>query len=88
MMRWRNLRVTVVWDDPTDKTSCFAAWVMSHSSPGGKQSGIFKLHPSAVPFSLELHLVSSQWLVIRMPFVVLVLMGLICLNNRNALQTF
>lgn len=36
---------TVLWDDPSDKTSCIAVWVMSHSSPGEKQSGIFKLHP-------------------------------------------
>lgn len=73
---------TVLWDDPSDKTSCIAVWVMSHSSPGEKQSGIFKLHPSAVPFSPEIQLVIAWWFVIWMPF--LVLMGLICLNKKNA----
>lgn len=32
---------------PSDSTSCFAARVMTHSCPGGKQSGIFQPHPSA-----------------------------------------
>ena len=50
-MHWRNLSYIVLWDNPADKTPCTAAWVMSHSSPGEKQSGVFKTHPSAVLFS-------------------------------------
>lgn len=46
-----------------------------------KQSGIFKLHLSAVPFSLEVHLVNFCWLVVQMPL--LVLMDVIFMNNTS-----
>lgn len=47
-----------------------------------KQSGIFKLRLSAVPFSPEVHLVNLRRLAARMPF--LVLTNVIFINNTRA----
>lgn len=67
-----RLRVGAIWGAAcgwmtlTDTSSRTAAWVMTHSGPGEKQSGIFKQHPPASPLSRPA--CKTWWLVTWTPF--------------------